>query len=82
MAEGGGLLNRYRTSNPVGGSNPPPSATTAHLDFEVDRAIANLRRINAAALMLLVPARTGEGLASWYDWLRQRVTAARAAAFA
>ena len=29
MAEGGGLLNRYRTSNPVGGSNPPPSATTS-----------------------------------------------------
>ncbi len=27
MAEGGGLLNRYRTKSSIGGSNPPLSAT-------------------------------------------------------
>ena len=27
MAEGGGLLNRYRVKNSIGGSNPPLSAT-------------------------------------------------------
>ncbi len=30
MAEGGGLLNRYRTKSSIGGSNPPLSAT--HLE--------------------------------------------------
>ncbi len=28
MAEGGGLLNRYRMSSPIVGSNPIPSATS------------------------------------------------------
>jgi hypothetical protein len=28
VAEGGGLLNRYRTKSSIGGSNPPLSATT------------------------------------------------------
>ena len=27
MAEGGGLLNRYRVKSSIGGSNPPLSAT-------------------------------------------------------
>ena len=27
MAEGGGLLNRYRTKSSIGGSNPPLSAS-------------------------------------------------------
>ncbi len=27
VAEGGGLLNRYRVKNSIGGSNPPLSAT-------------------------------------------------------
>ena len=27
MAEGGGLLNRYRAKSPIGGSNPPLSAS-------------------------------------------------------
>ena len=28
MAEGGGLLNRYRVKSSIGGSNPPLSAST------------------------------------------------------
>ena len=28
MAEGGGLLNRYRVKSSIGGSNPPLSAIT------------------------------------------------------
>ena len=30
MAEGGGLLNRYRMSSPIVGSNPIPSAILLH----------------------------------------------------
>ena len=42
MAEGGGLLNRYRTKSSIGGSNPPLSAThhqnLCHHDAIVHRA--------------------------------------------
>ncbi len=31
MAEGGGLLNRYRVKSSIGGSNPPLSASSSKL---------------------------------------------------
>ncbi len=34
MAEGGGLLNRYRTKSSIGGSNPPLSAMTLFYVFQ------------------------------------------------
>ncbi|HKS89945.1 MAG TPA: hydrogenase nickel incorporation protein HypB [Stellaceae bacterium] len=53
-----------------------------HLDFDRERALANLRRANPAAEVLAVSARSGEGLGAWCDWLRRRLAAAREAAFA
>ncbi len=44
-----------------------------HLDFDIDQAIANARRVNPAIKVLKVSARTGEGMKAWLQWL----TAAR-----
>ena len=54
----------------------------AHLDFSVAQAIANIAKVNPGAPVLQVSARTGEGLATWYDWLRSQFAAARQSAFA
>jgi len=43
-----------------------------HLDFDVDLAIANARQINPDLRFFLTSARTGEGLAEWYDFLREQ----------
>jgi hydrogenase nickel incorporation protein HypB len=45
-----------------------------YLDVEVDRYIAGVREVNPAATVLPVSARTGDGMGSWYDWLRQFLT--------
>ncbi len=42
-----------------------------HLDFDVDAAIANARRVNPAIAVLQVSARTGEGMEAWTEWLMQ-----------
>ncbi|HTY71659.1 MAG TPA: hydrogenase nickel incorporation protein HypB [Actinomycetes bacterium] len=44
-----------------------------HLDFDLDAFLGNLRAVNPSATVLLVSARTGEGLDDWVDWLRARV---------
>ena len=51
-----------------------------HLDFDVDRFLANLEQINPGVRHMLVSARTGEGVDSVSEWLeevaaRQPVTA-------
>lgn len=43
-----------------------------HLDCDVAALIANARRINPAIEVFVLSARTGEGLAAWYGWLRAR----------
>jgi hydrogenase nickel incorporation protein HypB len=48
-----------------------------HLDFDVELAAANVRRINPDARLLMISAKTGEGLTDWYDWVRGEVTASR-----
>jgi hydrogenase nickel incorporation protein HypB len=53
-----------------------------HLGFSRAEAIANVRRVNPAALILEVSARTGEGMADWYHWLHEQLAAARQSAFA
>jgi hydrogenase nickel incorporation protein HypB len=53
-----------------------------HVDFDMERAIGNLRLVNPAAVVLQVSARTGAGIEEWYDWLRRQFGAAREAAFA
>jgi hydrogenase nickel incorporation protein HypB len=53
-----------------------------HLDFDMARALDNLRAVNPDIATLSLSARTGEGMAAWYGWLRRQIAAARAAAFA
>jgi hydrogenase nickel incorporation protein HypB len=52
-----------------------------HVDFDVARAIANAREVNPDITVLQVSARSGEGLADWYGWLRREIGRAREAAF-
>ncbi|MBZ0164129.1 MAG: hydrogenase nickel incorporation protein HypB [Notoacmeibacter sp.] len=40
-----------------------------HLDFDVDAAIANARKVNPSIRALKVSARTGEGMAAWLSWI-------------
>ena len=53
-----------------------------HLDFDLEQALENVRSVNPEATVLQVSARTGEGMAAWYDWLRYQAAAAREAGFA
>ncbi|MDG3444270.1 hydrogenase nickel incorporation protein HypB [Nitrospirillum amazonense] len=41
-----------------------------HLDFDVDLAMANARKVNHRVRLLKVSARTGEGMQAWLDWVR------------
>ncbi|WP_168602898.1 hydrogenase nickel incorporation protein HypB [Novosphingobium sp. SG707] len=49
-----------------------------HLDFDIEAAMANARRVNPRVRLIRVSARSGEGMGQWLDWLR----AARAMALA
>ncbi len=42
-----------------------------HLDVDVDTYIAQVRKVNAAATILPVSARTGAGMSAWFGWLRR-----------
>ena len=41
-----------------------------HVRFDVDRCIAHARAVNPGIEVLRVSAETGEGMAAWYQWLR------------
>jgi hydrogenase nickel incorporation protein HypB len=43
-----------------------------HLDFDLDRFLANLRAVNPAATVIQVSARTGAGTGEWCRWLLSR----------
>ncbi|HEC02476.1 MAG TPA: hydrogenase accessory protein HypB [Phycisphaerales bacterium] len=40
-----------------------------HVDFDVERAKADARRLNKTLEVFPISARTGEGMAAWCDWL-------------
>jgi hydrogenase nickel incorporation protein HypB len=40
-----------------------------HVDFDVPRCIAYARRVNPAIEVLLVSAKTGQGMDAWVEWL-------------
>jgi hydrogenase nickel incorporation protein HypB len=40
-----------------------------HLDFDLDRFLANLDAVNPGVRRLLVSAKTGEGIEPWVEWL-------------
>jgi hydrogenase nickel incorporation protein HypB len=42
-----------------------------YLDAEVDSYIGRVREVNPTATILPVSARTGVGMADWFDWLRR-----------
>jgi hydrogenase nickel incorporation protein HypB len=46
-----------------------------HLDFDLERFLANLDAVHPGVQRLLLSARTGEGVGRWRDWLRSAVTA-------
>jgi hydrogenase nickel incorporation protein HypB len=48
-----------------------------YVDFDVERAIAYAREVNPDIAVMRVSARSGEGLDTWYDWLRREHAAAR-----
>lgn len=50
-----------------------------HLDFDIDAAEANIRRVNPRARILRVSARSGEGMGAWHGWLRGGAMMAAAA---
>ncbi len=41
-----------------------------YLNFDVDACIAYARRVNPGIEVLRLSAQTGEGMATWYQWLR------------
>ena len=50
-----------------------------HLDFDLERLLANVDAVNPAARVILTSARTGEGVDEWREWLAavpERATAA------
>lgn len=49
-----------------------------HVEFDVGRCLANALKVNPDLQILVVSARTGEGMAAFYAWIEAR--AARAAA--
>ncbi len=49
-----------------------------HLDFDLERFLHNLDKVNPGVEKMLVSARTGEGVEEWREWLTR--TAQRAAA--
>lgn len=44
-----------------------------HCDVDLDACEANLRRVNPDIAIIRLSARTGEGMAMWLDWLRDRL---------
>jgi hydrogenase nickel incorporation protein HypB len=52
-----------------------------YLDFDLDGFLGNLRKVNPAARVLMVSARTSEGVDAWCDWLRAPLAGSSAAAF-
>lgn len=43
-----------------------------YVDFDVAQCVAYARRVNPALEVMLVSARTGEGMADWLGWLERQ----------
>lgn len=48
-----------------------------HLDFDIEKAIANARRVNPLIEVMRVSAKTGEGMADWLGWIEKGAAAVR-----
>ena len=40
-----------------------------HVDFDIERAKTDARRLNKSLEIFPISAKTGQGMADWYDWL-------------
>jgi len=47
--------------------------TGTQVDFDIERAKADASRLNKNIKIFSVSAKTGEGMAAWYDWLTESV---------
>ncbi|MHC4658043.1 MAG: hydrogenase nickel incorporation protein HypB [Planctomycetota bacterium] len=45
----------------------------AGADFDIERVKADARKLNKSIEIFPISAKTGEGMSSWYDWLRESV---------
>jgi hydrogenase nickel incorporation protein HypB len=43
------------------------------IDFDIERAKTDARKLNKGIEIFPISAKTGEGLADWYDWLKREV---------
>ncbi len=43
------------------------------VDFDIERAKADARKLNKGIEIFPISAKTGEGMTDWYDWLTQEV---------
>ena len=48
-----------------------------HLDFDLDRCVGYARRVNPGIPILIVSARTGEGMPDFYEWIEAGAAGAR-----
>lgn len=46
---------------------------TKHIDFNIKRVRKDIRKVNEDAQIFEVSAKTGQGMAEWYDWLAKSV---------
>ena len=51
-----------------------------HLDFDLERCIDYAKRINPAITVMVLSAKSGEGLEAWYDWIGQGLASLGSAA--
>jgi hydrogenase nickel incorporation protein HypB len=42
-----------------------------HIDFDLDRMLANIDAVNPGVRTMLVSAKTGEGIGEWREWLAE-----------
>ncbi|MBN2127884.1 MAG: hydrogenase nickel incorporation protein HypB [Sedimentisphaerales bacterium] len=49
----------------------------SQVDFDLDRAQADARKLNKDIVVFPVSAKTGEGMENWYDWLTTQVRSLR-----
>ena len=45
----------------------------AHIEFNLQRVLADIRTVNPTAQILQLSAAAGEGMQNWYNWLKEQI---------